>query len=78
MLHPAAVDEDIDVPSVPLTYFGDDASELLLITQIAGVGVACASQGADCIFHRDAGGRIALEEDDIGAGRCAWRGWCQY
>jgi len=71
MLHPAAVDEYIYIPSIPLTYFRDYASNLRLITQVASIRVACPSQGADLLFDRDAGGRIALEEDNISTGGCA-------
>lgn len=77
MLHPAAVDKYVYIPSVPLTYLRDYASNLLLITQVTGIRVACPSQRADFLFDRSAGGWIALEEDDVCAGGCTVAKACQ-
>ncbi len=73
MLHPAAVDQYVYIPSVSLAQFRDYASDLLLITQVASIRVALPSQGADLLFDGVAGRGIALEEDDISTGGCAGR-----
>ena len=70
VLHAAAVDEDVYISAVSCTDFGDDVFDLLLVTQVASISVACPSQRADLLFDRGAGGWVTLEEDDICTGGC--------